>query len=56
MLVLGEGDHAVADIAGREHVEVLAETAGGAAVVSDGDDRGEVADYVGLRGCGLGAM
>ena len=44
VLVLGEGDHAVADVAGGQHVEVGAEAAGGAAVVGDGDDGGEVAD------------
>ena len=47
MLILGEGDHAVAHIAGREHLEVFAQTAGGAAVVGDGDDGGEVADEAG---------
>ena len=47
VLVLGEGDHAVADVAGGEHLEVFAETAGGAAVVGDGDDGGEVADDAG---------
>ncbi len=44
VLVLGEGDEAVADVAGGKHVEVFAETAGGAAVVGDGDDGGELAD------------
>ena len=39
-----EGDHAVAQVAGRKHVEVLAEAAGGAAVIGDGDDGGEVGD------------
>ena len=39
-----EGDHAVAQVAGGEHVEVFAEAAGGAAVVGDGDDGGEVGD------------
>jgi len=58
-LVLGEGDHAVADVAGREHVEFVAETAGGAPVVCDGDDGGEVADEQGRSagsesGWGLG--
>src|SRR5208283_1349813 len=46
-LVLGERDHAVADVAGREHVELFAEAAGGATVVGDGDDGGEVADEAG---------
>ena len=47
VFVLGEGDHAVADVAGGEHVEVFAETAGGASVVSDGDDGGEIPDDAG---------
>ena len=55
VLVLGEGDHAVADVAGREHLEVFAETAGGAAVVGDGDDGGEVADDAG-EGRGRGRV
>ena len=56
VLVLRERDHAVADVAGRQHVEVFAETAGGATVVGDGDDGGEVADEAGkVRGGGLGA-
>ena len=49
-LILGERDHAVADVAGREHVEFFAETAGGATVVGDGDDGGEVADEAGKVG------
>ena len=53
VLILGEGDHAVADVAGGKHLEVFAETAGGAAVVGDGDDGGEVADEAGQVG-GLG--
>ncbi len=50
--VLGEGDEAVADVAGGKHLEVFAETTRGAAVVGDGDDGGEVADEGGevLRG------
>ena len=44
MLILGESDEAVADVAGREHVEIFAKTSGGAAVIGDGDDGGEVAD------------
>jgi hypothetical protein len=47
MLVLGEGNHAVADVAWREHVEVFAESAGGAAVVGYRDDGGQVANEVG---------
>jgi hypothetical protein len=42
--VLGESDEAVADVAGGKHVEVFAEAAGGAAVVGDGDNGGELAD------------
>ena len=47
VLVFGERDHAVADVAGRKHVEVFAQAAGGAAVVGDGDDGGELADEAG---------
>jgi hypothetical protein len=47
VLVFGESDHAVADIAGRKHLEVFAEAAGGASVVGDGDHGGEVADGAG---------
>jgi hypothetical protein len=43
-LVLGERDHAVTEVAGGEHFEVLTETSARAAVVGDGDDGGEVAD------------
>lgn len=50
VLVFGEGDHAVTDVAGRKHLEVFAEAAGGAAVVCDRDDRGEVADHAGVVG------
>ena len=39
-----ESDHAVAQVAGRQHVEVLAQAAGRSAVVGDGDDRGEIGD------------
>jgi hypothetical protein len=39
--VFGESHHAVADIAGREHVELAAEASGAPAVVSDGYHRGE---------------
>ncbi len=52
VLVFGEGDHAVADIAGGKHFEVFAETTGGASVVGDGDDGGEVADKAGKVGAG----
>ena len=50
-LVLGERDHAVADVSGREHVEFFAETTGRATVIGDGDDGGKVADEAGeVRG------
>ena len=39
-----EGDHAVAQVAGGKHVEVFAQAAGGATIVGDGDDGGEVGD------------
>ena len=39
--VLGERHHAVADVAGREHVELAAQTAGAAAVIADGHYRCE---------------
>ncbi len=45
--VLGEGDEAVAEVAGGKHFEVFAEAAGGATVVGDGDDGGELADEAG---------
>ena len=44
--VLAEGDHAVADVAGREDAIFAAEAAGAAAVVGDGDDGGEAGDRV----------
>jgi hypothetical protein len=44
MLILRERDHAVADIAGREHVEIFTKAAGGPAIVRDGDNRRETAD------------
>jgi len=43
-LIFRERDHAVAKVAGREHVEVAAKAAAGAAVVGNGDDRSEVGD------------
>jgi hypothetical protein len=49
VFVLGERDHAVADVAGREHLEVFAEPAGRASVVGDGDDGGEIVDAAGVR-------
>jgi hypothetical protein len=50
VLIFGERDHAVADVSGRQHFEIFAETAGGATVVRDGDDSGEVADDAGEVG------
>jgi hypothetical protein len=42
--VLGEGDHAVADVAGREHAIFAAQATRATAVVGDGDDGGQVGD------------
>ena len=56
VLVLGERDHAVADVAGGKHVEVFAQAAGGAAVVGDGDDGGELADEAGRSSAVAGSM
>jgi hypothetical protein len=42
--IFGEGDHAVANISGREHAIFATKTAGAAAVIGDGDDRGEIGD------------
>lgn len=42
--VFGQGDHAVANVTGRQHTIFAAQTPGAAAVVGDGDDRGEVGD------------
>jgi hypothetical protein len=47
VLVFGERDHAVANVAGGKHFEVFAKAAGGASVVGDGDDGGEVGDGAG---------
>jgi hypothetical protein len=56
VFILGERDHAVANISWRKHLEVFSEAAGGASVVGDGDDGGEVTDETGKRwGCGLPA-
>src|SRR5437870_12093928 len=41
-LIFGERDHAVADVSGREHIELAAEAARAAAVVGDGDDGSHV--------------
>ncbi len=63
MLVFGKGDQAIADVAWGEHLELFAEPAGGATVVGDGDDGGEVADKTGrvvgrlrLRGPSVAAL
>ncbi|MDQ0814076.1 hypothetical protein QFZ63_005790 [Streptomyces sp. B3I7] len=40
----------LAQVAGREHAELVAETSAGAAVVGDGDDGGEVAGDAAQRG------
>lgn len=42
--VLGEGDHAVADVTGRKHAIFAAEPAGTATVIGNRDDGGEVGD------------
>ena len=44
--ILAESDHAVTDIARREDAIFAAEATGAAAVVGDGDDRGETGDRV----------
>jgi hypothetical protein len=51
---LRQGHHAVAQVARGQHIEVLAQAAGGSAVIGDGDHGGEVADgfrFTGLAGC-----
>ena len=40
---LGEGGHALADVAGGDHTEVLAQASGGTPVIGHGDNGGEVA-------------
>src|ERR1051325_8853585 len=42
--VFGERDHAVADVAGGQHLQLLAQPSGAAAVVRDRNDRGETLD------------
>ena len=51
--VFAEGDDAVADVAGRKHVEFLAQAAAGAAVVADRDHGAQIANDWGIRlpGC-----
>ena len=46
VLIVGEGGDAVADISGRRDSELLAQPAGGAAVVGDGDDTRQLAQAV----------
>ena len=41
-LVFRQRHHAIADVAGREHVEFAAQAAGTAAIVGDRDDRREL--------------
>ncbi len=43
VLVVGQRDDAVADVARRQHAELAPQASGGAAVVGDGDDAGELA-------------
>ena len=52
--VFGEGDDAVANVSRRKHVELLAETSAGAAVIADRDHGAEFADFR-LAGCFQGA-
>jgi len=42
--VLGEGDHAVANVARRQDAVFAAEAAGASAVIGDRDDGGEIGD------------
>ncbi len=49
ILFFAEGDHAVAEVAGRQHVEVFAQASRGSTVIRDGYDGGEVADLTWLR-------
>ena len=44
-LIFGERDDAVANVARRQHVELLAQASAGAAVVADRDDGAEFADF-----------
>ena len=48
--VLGECDHAIADIAGGEHAIFAAEAAGAASVIGDGNDCGEIGNGAFGRG------
>ena len=42
--VFAEGDHAIANVARRQHVELAAEASGAAAIVGHSNDRGDVDD------------
>lgn len=42
--VFRERDHAVADVAGRKHLQLIAQTPGTATIIRNGDDRGETID------------
>jgi len=53
--IFGKSDHAVADVAGREDTFLAAQAAGAAAVIGDGDDRGEVGDGMLGRSVLIGA-
>ena len=53
-LVFRESDDAVANVSRRKHVELLAQTSAGAAVVADRDHGAEFADFR-LAGCCQGA-
>ena len=46
VLVVGQGDDAVADVARRQDAELASQTTRGATVVAHRDDRGEIADLV----------
>ena len=42
VFIFGEGDHAIAQIARREHVKATAQSAAGTAVIRDRDHRGQI--------------
>jgi len=58
ILFLTERDHAVAQVARRQHVEVFAESTRGSAIIRDGNDGGEVANlaWFGAGQTGQGDM
>ena len=49
--IFRKGDHAIANVAGREDAVLAAQAAGAAAVIGDGDDGGEIGD--GVLGAGV---